>query len=117
MTRRTSSPLGAPCWIDLLTSDQEASRRFYTELLGWTADEPDAQFGGYFTFRKDGALVAGCMGRQPGMEAPDGWSVHLSVEDTRRTVEAATAHGGQLIVPPMDVADLGVMAVVTDPSG
>src|SRR5205807_2637353 len=73
MPRRTTYPTGAPCWVDLYTSDVEVSRRFYTELLGWTAEDPNREFGGYLNFRKDGIRVAGCIGRQPGVDAPDGW--------------------------------------------
>jgi len=57
MPRRTTYPTGAPCWVDLYTSDVEASRRFYTELLGWTAEDPNQQFGGYLNFVKDGVGV------------------------------------------------------------
>jgi uncharacterized protein len=117
MARRTTYPAGAPCWIDLYTSDTEASRRFYTELLGWTAEDPNPDFGGYFNFRKDGVRVAGCMGRQPGLDAPDHWGVHLAAADAAKTVEAAAAHGAQVTVQPMAVADLGVMAQVIDPGG
>lgn len=118
MSRRTSFPPGAPCWINLLTSDPERSRRFYTELLGWTAEDPDPIHGGYVNFRKDGVRVAGCVGKRPGMEqAPDAWSVYLFSRDARATVEAATRHGGQVMQPAMDVGDLGVMAMVSDPSG
>jgi len=44
-----------------MTPDTQRSRAFYCELFGWTADEPNAEFGGYFNFRKDGVVVAGCM--------------------------------------------------------
>lgn len=118
MTQRTTAPMGAPCWIDLLTADVEASRRFYTELLGWTAEDPSPEHGGYFSFLKDGAPIAGCMGKQPGMEqAPDAWTIYLAVENARRTVEKAVAKGAQVVVQPMDVDDLGAMALVQDPSG
>ena len=117
MPRRATAPTGAPCWIDLTTSDTEASRRFYTGLLGWTAEEPNTEFGGYFNFRKDGIRVAGCMGKQPGQQGPDAWTVHLASADARRTVDEAVAKGGTLIVEPMAVADLGVMAAVVDPAG
>ena len=30
------SPVGAPCWIDLFTSDTDGARAFYAELFGWT---------------------------------------------------------------------------------
>jgi predicted enzyme related to lactoylglutathione lyase len=54
MPAREDAPLGAPCWVDLMTSNTERSRAFYGELFGWTADEPNQEFGGYFNFRKDG---------------------------------------------------------------
>ena len=37
MTIRQYVPNGAPCWIDLMSSDTDKSRAFYGELLGWTA--------------------------------------------------------------------------------
>jgi uncharacterized protein len=117
MPTRESAPLGAPCWVDLMTSDTERSRAFYGELFGWTAGEPAAEFGGYFNFSKDGVLVAGCMGNQPDSGMPDVWSVHLATDDAVKTLEAATAHGGHVLVQPMAVGDLGTMSVVTDPGG
>src|ERR1700737_460329 len=118
MPRFEKAPTGAPCWIDLLSSDPEKSRHFYSEIMGWTAEEPNPEFGGYFNFQKDGTRVAGCMGRQPGMEAiPDTWSVYLASDDARQTADAAVAHGGAVVVTPDSVGDLGVFAVVTDNSG
>src|SRR5215469_3915231 len=64
---------GAPCWMDLSTSDTTAVRAFYTGLFGWTAEEPQEEFGGYFMFNGAGGQpVAGCM---PAMEgaAHDVW--------------------------------------------
>jgi len=119
MTRRSTAVIGAPCWIDLLTADPQRSRDFYTKLMGWTADEPDEAHGGYFIFKRDGVMVAGCMGRQEGMQGPpqDAWSIYLAVTDARRTLETATAHGATVAVPAMDVDDLGTMGMVIDPAG
>ncbi len=117
MPTRESAPIGAPCWVDLMTSDTERSRAFYCELFGWTAEEPAQEFGGYFNFRKNDVRVAGCMASQPSSGMPDAWSVYLAVDDARKTLELATADAGQVVVPAMDVADLGTMAVVTDAGG
>lgn len=54
MTTRSSAPIGSPCWVDLWTSDVAASRRFYADLLGWQAQEPSPEFGGYFMFTRNG---------------------------------------------------------------
>lgn len=117
MPTRETAPIGAPCWIDLMTSDVDRSRAFYGELLGWEAGEPAEEHGGYLNFTKDGALVGGCMASQPGQGMPDVWSVYLATDDAARTVEAAVAHGGQIHVRPMAVGDLGTMAVVADQAG
>jgi len=117
MPTRETAPIGAPCWVDLMTSDTERSRSFYCELFGWSAEEPAQEFGGYFNFTKDGIRVAGCMGSQPDAGVRDVWSVYLATDDARKTVDTAAANGGQVIVPAMDVGDLGTMAVVTDPGG
>jgi predicted enzyme related to lactoylglutathione lyase len=108
---------GAPCWIDLSTSDTSAIRAFYTGLFGWTAAEPSEEFGGYFMFNGAGGQpVAGCMPAMP--DSPhDIWSAYLTVDDIARTLESVPGHGGQVIVPAMQVADAGTMAVVTDPGG
>ncbi|MGI9002685.1 MAG: VOC family protein [Pseudonocardia sp.] len=115
MPTRDTVPLGAPCWVDLMTADTERSREFYCQLFGWTAQEPAEEFGGYFNFTKDGVRVAGCMASQPGSEMPDLWSVYLGTDDARKTLDAAAANGGQVLVPAMDVGDLGTMAVVSGP--
>ena len=62
MSVRENAPIGAPCWIDLMTSDVEKSRAFYAQLCGWESEEPNPEFGGYFNFSKGGGRVAGGMG-------------------------------------------------------
>jgi predicted enzyme related to lactoylglutathione lyase len=117
MPAREAAPIGAPCWVDLMTSDTDRSREFYCELFGWAAEDPAEEFGGYFNFTKDGVRIAGCMASEAGAGAPDIWSVYLATDDARKTLEAAAANGGQIHVQAMAVADLGTMAVVGDPGG
>ena len=117
MTTRDTGTVGAPCWVDLMTSDVEGSRRFYGEVFGWTADDPNPDFGGYFNFAKDGALIAGGMAAQPDMGPANVWSVYLTTDDATKTAAATTAEGGQVLAEPMPVADLGTMVVLTDPTG
>jgi predicted enzyme related to lactoylglutathione lyase len=117
MPKRDPARIGAPVWIDLFTSDPDKSRAFYGELLGWTSEEPNPDFGGYFNFSKDGSLVAGGMRNDGTAGVPDLWNVYLAVENAEATVAAATAHGGSVIVPAMEVGDMGSMAVITDAGG
>jgi predicted enzyme related to lactoylglutathione lyase len=109
--RATPAPIGAPCWIDLSTSDEAGSHAFYGELFGWTVDDPGPEYGGYKSFVKDGVKVAGCMTAMPG--APDAWGVHLATDDAEKVAANATG----VVAPAMDVGPLGRMALVTDPGG
>ncbi|WP_203962029.1 VOC family protein [Actinocatenispora thailandica] len=117
MTTRTTPPNGAPCWLDLSTTDEAASRRFYTGLFGWHANEPVAEFGGYSTFDRNGAPVAGLMPAQGDNAGHDGWGIYLAAEDAAATLDAAASNGGTVASPAMRVAELGTMGLVTDPDG
>jgi predicted enzyme related to lactoylglutathione lyase len=113
---RDTAPVGGPCWADLLTHDKDTSVAFYTDIFGWDAQDMGADYGGYVTLSKNGETIAGLMANT-GQPMPDFWGVYLASVDTKESVDNAVAHGAAVIVPPMDVMDLGVMAVVTDPSG
>src|SRR5882672_750940 len=112
--QREEAPIGAPCWIDLFTSDPDKSRAFYGELFGWTSEDAGAEYGNYINFSKDGVRVAGGMRNDGQAGMPDVWSIYLNTADADATVASATSHGGQVIVPAMDVGELGRFAVVTD---
>lgn len=112
----TPRPNAAPCWLDLGSSDKDASKAFYGALFGWTAEDAGEDFGHYTSFLKDGKQVAGCMANDGSM-GPDGWTSYLATDDVAKVVEAAAANGGTVEAPPMPVGDLGQMAFVSDPGG
>lgn len=117
MPIRESAPLGAPCWIDLLSSDPDRAEEFYGRLFGWTALHIGPEFGNYVNFRKGDAVVAGMMRNDGATGAPDAWTVYLASADAKATAEAAVAEGGQVLLEPHAVADLGSFAVLSDPGG
>jgi len=117
MTTAFTVPPGAPCWIDLMTSDLDRTRTFYERLLGWQAGPSSDQFGGYFMFTKAGVPVAGGMPQAADASEPDQWSVYLAVDDAAKTAEKVTAHGGSVPYGVMPVGDLGTMAVAEDAAG
>ena len=67
MTTTPSFANGVPCWVDLMTSDPAGARRFYGEVLGWTAEEPNPDFGGYANFLLRGEPIAGMI-QEPGLQ-------------------------------------------------
>jgi predicted enzyme related to lactoylglutathione lyase len=115
VAHRDSAPVGAPCWVDLFSSDTDKARAFYGELFGWTSESAGEEYGGYINFAKDGVPVAGCMHNDGQAGSPDLWSIYLASKDAAATVDAAAAHGGAVELPPMPVMELGTMAFVTDP--
>ena len=117
MPLRESAPVGAPCWIDIFTSDPDKTRAFYGELFGWKSEDPNPEFGGYFNFTKDDQMVAGGMRNDGSAGTPDLWTVYFAVESADATVAAAAAHGGAVQSPAMAVADLGTMAILGDAGG
>lgn len=110
---------GAPCWTDLMTSDLEKAKAFYTELFGWTYETGDQEtYGGYTTAFKDGAMVAGLMGKAEDQAAmPDVWTIYFKSDDIHATADAVAAAGGQVFMPPMEVPEQGHMAVFGDAGG
>jgi predicted enzyme related to lactoylglutathione lyase len=103
--------------VDLFTSDPDGSRAFYERLFGWTSEDPGPEYGGYVNFLRDGVRVAGSMRNDGQSGQPDAWSVYLAVDDAQATVDAAVAKGGQVVVPAVDVLELGRMAVLVDAGG
>jgi len=106
---------GVPCWVDISVPDVRASSSFYSTLLGWHVAEPDEQYGGYVVADVAGAAAAGIGPEQPG--APTAWTVYLATDDAEATAARVTAHGGTVVVPPLEVGPMGRMAVASDPSG
>jgi uncharacterized protein len=115
--KRGESPIGAPVWVDLFTSDIDRVRPFYETLFDWTSAEGPPDYDHYVNFAKDGALVAGCMPRDRFTRRPDTWNVYLRTEDVSATIDATIAHGGALLHPATTIGDLGTMAFVTDAGG
>jgi predicted enzyme related to lactoylglutathione lyase len=118
MSSRTSYAPGTPSWVDLGSPDLDASVEFYSGLFGWEvpASENIEQTGGYRRATKDGADVAGMM---PLMQEgqPPAWSTYVSVADADATAAAVKEAGGAVFAEPMDVMDLGRMAIFADPTG
>lgn len=114
MTAHTITRPGAPVWLDLSSSDVPGAIRFYGDLFGWEADIGGPALGGYVTFSRNGARVAGLLGAHAG--GPEAWTTYLLTNDADKTAEAAIVNGGHVRFNDR-VADLGSMLVITDTTG
>ncbi len=116
MPTRDAAPAGAPCWIDLFTSDPERSIAFYGDLFGWTYEVGGEEHGGYISFARDGVAVAGAMHNDGSQGVPDAWTIYLAVDDVDKTLATVEANGGQIHMPAMEIpGDVGVMGMFADP--
>ncbi len=116
MPEFSSYPPGTPSWVDVASRDSAASNAFYGELFGWEADDQGPDTGHYVVFRKQGKMVAG--GGPIMMDGqPPAWTTYVGVDDADATVDLAKKAGAAVFVEPMDVMDLGRMAVFADPTG
>jgi uncharacterized protein len=118
MTEMTTYAPGTPSWVDLGSADLEASVGFYGEILGWEVPDSEnaEQTGGYRIATQRGKSAAGMM---PLMQEgqPPAWTTYISVEDADATAAKVREAGGTVLAEPMDVMDLGRMAVFADPGG
>jgi uncharacterized protein len=116
MTHVTAYAPGTPSWVDLGTPDPAAACAFYGELFGWTFEEGPPEAGDYRMCLLGGKPVAG-LGPQMNPDMPPWWMTYISVADADDASARITEAGGAIIVPPMDVLDVGRMAVASDSAG
>lgn len=109
---------GSFCWNELATSDSEACRKFYTELLGWTPHAMDVGGVNYTVFKSGDKQIGGMMQMDAAWGAmPSHWMSYISVDDVDGLVARVESLGGKTCVPPSDIPTVGRFAVINDPSG
>jgi uncharacterized protein len=108
---------GTPSWVDLGSPDVDASIAFYGEVFGWTASDPGPpEAGGYRFFLQDSKMVAG-IGPLMQEGQPPAWLNYVTVADADASASSARDAGATVWVGPMDVMDVGRMAIISDPTG
>jgi predicted enzyme related to lactoylglutathione lyase len=114
MTQAKST--GKFVWHEILSTNTKASVKFYTELFGWTTAEMDmGPMGTYTLFKRGEDQVGGCMQAQGG--APTHWLAYAMVESVDGAAEKAKSLGATVLVPPMEVPNIGRWTVLRDPQG
>jgi uncharacterized protein len=123
MTATTKHAPGTFAWPELHTTNQDAAKKFYTGLFGWSFKDtpmgPDA--GVYTIFMKTDqptAALTTMMADQQKQGVPPHWGVYVTVTNADETTKRATTLGGKVLMEPFDVmGTLGRMAVLQDPTG
>ncbi|MFI9806437.1 VOC family protein [Streptomyces sp. NPDC052301] len=104
---------GVPCWVDAELPDVEAGKRFYGELFGWTFEEA---YGSSVWALLEGEPVASLAPKTDG-RMPTVWTVSFATPDAVALGRRIIAAGGQVVMAPFLVGELGVAALAADTEG
>ena len=103
-------------WYDLATSDVEAARKFYCDVVGWTYEDNSQGGQTYGIFKLGDAGVAGLMPYPDGMAPPHPvWNGYIAVDDVDAMAGRIKEAGGAIYRGPMEVPGVIRFAVVGDP--
>ncbi len=121
MPTMTKYEAGTPCWVDLSTTDLDAAKKFYSAVLGWKDYAEGPEETGHYTMpRIKDQNIAGMMAQgedEKGMGVPPHWNTYVRVDSADAAAKKAKELGAMVVVEPMDVMDVGRMAVFLDPEG
>ena len=107
-------------WYELLTPDVAAAKRFYAEVVGWTAQDMAMPDMTYTLFNVNNAGVAGAMALTDEFKAlgiPPNWTSYVAVDDCDAAAETVKSHGGSVMRGPFDIPGVGRIAIIADPHG
>jgi predicted enzyme related to lactoylglutathione lyase len=114
------SNMGRFVWYDLLTSDLQAAKAFYTKVVGWGIQEWGEGPSPYSMWTADGVPIGGMERLTPEMQqagAPPHWMAHVAVDDVDDAARSAEETGARIIEGPTDIPEVGRFAVIADPQG
>ena len=109
---------GAFSWFELMTTDVEGAKKFYTRLFGWETEDMPMENMSYTITKIGDEGVGGIMPIPPEAEGtPPHWGVYVTVEDVDATAKSAEELGGKIHVPPTDIPGVGRLCLIQDPQG
>ena len=109
---------GAFSWSELMTSDPEAAKKFYSELFGWKTDDMPMGDMTYTVLKAGDKEIGGIMPipeKAKGM--PPYWGMYVTVDDVDATAKKAEELGAKTIVPLTDIPEVGRFFAFQDPQG
>lgn len=106
---------GALSWVELLTNDTDKAGRFYAELFGYELS-PFGPEGTYTVFKKGETQIAGMM-TAPMEGIPNYWGIYFTCGNVDTVADKVKRAGGQAMMEPTDMPEVGRLAVLADPQG
>lgn len=111
---------GLFCMNELITTDLDSAREFYSELLGWSFTETKTIYGNsYLVIHKENTYVGGMMLKDGNVDddIEPCWDPYVCVDDIEVSVERVKELGGKVVIPPTDIPETGQFCGILDPQG
>ena len=119
--RSGPNPAGDFIWYELMTTDDVGAKAFYDDVIGWDFGKSEPDYQGYRMINtRDGGFAGGVMPITDEMQqqgARPTWLGYVNVSDVDEKVAAIEAAGGKKFMGPMDIPNVGRIAMVADPQG
>ena len=118
--RNPNAIRGRFTWHDLMTSDPEAAKKFYTTVVGWGTQDWTGTTPPYTMWMAGGTMVGGVMqlpAEAVSQGSPPHWLTYIETPDIDETFALATQRGARTYVAPTDIPTVGRFAVLADPQG
>jgi predicted enzyme related to lactoylglutathione lyase len=107
-------------WYDLLTTDLDAAKAFYGDVVGFTQAPSGLPGPRYDLVMAGGQPIGGALqitDEMAGMGVKPGWLGHIAVEDIDAALVKLTSLGGAVHRGKTEIPGIGWFAVVADPQG
>jgi len=108
-------------WNELRTHDIEKAKKFYADTLGWKFDKMATPDGGDYWIAKAGDVPVGGMfplANKPEFASmQESWMSFIAVDDIDARVKKAEGAGAKLVMPIMNIPDVGRIGMLLEPGG
>ena len=119
----SAAPVGRISWLDLTVADASATRDFYRQVVGWSAQDVEMKDGSeryadYNMLGGDGRPAAGvCHARGVNMGLPPAWMIYLPVGDLGESLRRVDEEGGKVVKAMKGNDGKYAYAAIQDPVG
>lgn len=107
-------------WYELMTTDADGARTFYEAVVGWHIEAEPSGAMDYRMIATENGSVAGLMPLTTEMQAggaKPAWLGYVAVDDVDAMAKSFADGGGAVLLQPWDIANIGRVALITDPQG
>ena len=111
--------IGAIGWMDLTVKDADATRDFYSSVVGWKTES--ISMGDYKDYcmlsPEDGIVRTGiCNAKGENAGIPAQWIMYINVKNLDESINAVEQGGGKVVNGPRDMGE-SRFCIIEDPAG